>query len=165
MLIFNNVCDSNLLDMLHQDYESQLKEPVLLTSKNWDENLKIGIDGLVKVFPVNDSISKLIRKILVKKVHNTRLYNMNFVYQVMPYQAGISKHCDDTHHFAATLYLNKVWDINYGGIFIYEDNLTLKAHCPTYNTLIVNDNKALHLVTPVTKAATTARVTLQCFGA
>ena len=164
MIIFDNVCDSETLDILHQDLDSKSKESLVLNSKKWDDTLTIGIDGIVTVIPVSDQISKLIRKILIKKIPDTRLYNMNFVYQVMPYQAGISKHYDKLHYFAATLYLNKVWDLNYGGILIYEEDSVLKAHCPTYNTLIVNNNKALHLVTSVTNAAPVARVTLQCFG-
>jgi len=163
MKIFKNVCDQDFLDLIHDDLNIRLQGPTDLSSKGYDESLRIGIETDIVVLRVENHIASMMRKVLIKILPDIRLYDIKFTYQIMPYNAGISKHQDINKPFAATLYLNKVWDLNYGGLLVYEDK-GLRAYCPAYNTLILNTEKTLHLVTPVTKAAPEYRYTLQCFG-
>ena len=70
------------------------------------------------------------------------------------------------YKFGATLYLNDVWDLNWGGIFVWKpnDSNTMKAIAPTHNTLVVNDESELHFVTPISYNTDTFRVTMQIFA-
>ena len=82
-----------------------------------------------------------------------------------PY-SGIAWHNDAGYKFGATLYLNEKWDKNAGGYFLWEEKDTENIHavCPSYNTLVVNDNHEMHCVTTVNPSIPEPRVTLQVWG-
>ena len=83
-----------------------------------------------------------------------------------PEGSNISWHDDNGFSFGATIYLNRHWEINYGGLFVWEDSDTkeLKILCPCKNTMVINDKKEGHCVTHVTSAAPETRMTLQIWG-
>ena len=56
---------------------------------------------------------------------------------------------DDNGRYGCTIYLNKEWDINWGGIFIWYDGEELKALNPTYNMMVLNTHNEDLMVTTV----------------
>ncbi|MEM7358229.1 MAG: 2OG-Fe(II) oxygenase [Pseudomonadota bacterium] len=80
--------------------------------------------------------------------------------------SGIAMHNDWFHAWGATLYLNKTWDPDYGGLFIWRDRESqeLRVQLPEYATLVLNDNREYHMVTPVSTCAEDDRVTIQIWG-
>ena len=166
MHIFENVCTEEFLMEIQEDLSIKLKQSLpdhISSVSHWDASLLVGIEGKSTQITIDNHISKKMRNIIIKKVPEVYQCNMAMSYQIMPYKSGISKHSDGNKKFGATLYLNKHWDIDYGGLLIYEDD-GLKALCPKYNTLMINTPKHLHLVTAVTNAAPESRITLQIFG-
>ena len=80
--------------------------------------------------------------------------------------AGIANHNDSHVGLGATLYLNKFWDINWGGLFVWKDKdekkeYKLNAIFPKQNMLIINDECELHLVTPTAATIPYPRITIQ----
>lgn len=82
---------------------------------------------------------------------------------------ALNWHDDADYTFGATIYLNEEWDIDNGGIFLYqekEDEGTnhIKALVPKKNTMVINDKKEFHAVTPVAYEIKEPRLSIQIFG-
>ena len=73
-------------------------------------------------------------------------------------------HNDFAYRFGATIYLNNEWHINQGGLFVYKQNNEHKVYVPEFNSMVLNDDKSWHLVTPVSVYAGKFRTTLQIWG-
>ncbi len=83
--------------------------------------------------------------------------------------SGINWHEDGKYSYGATIYLNKGWDANYGGIFVWKDSNQkrvgkLNAYSPVFNSMVLNDQHNDHLVTMVSPFAPENRFTLQIWG-
>ena len=68
----------------------------------------------------------------------------------------------DEVRFAATLYLNKEWDDNWGGLFLYKKNDCIHAEAPRFNKLVFNDQNYEHATSMLTSTAP-FRFTVQLF--
>lgn len=87
-------------------------------------------------------------------------------YEVMSYiwmpGSYIPWHDDHVHEEALTLYLNPVWDDDWGGIFLYKTAVGIGGVIPEFNTAVRNKNNIFHTVTPVIHGAP-PRCTIQIF--
>lgn len=77
--------------------------------------------------------------------------------------AGIAQHTDNVYDFSATIYLNKTWNVNQGGLFLWKEKETIDytAIVPEYNSMLLNTSAYEHLVTPVAYDSPEVRHTLQ----
>ena len=75
----------------------------------------------------------------------------------------INFHNDTGKGYGITIYMNDVWDPDYGGWFVWQDNNTQewKTILPQRNLMVVNDIQEFHSVTPVSQQN---RFTLQIWG-
>jgi len=75
----------------------------------------------------------------------------------------IPTHADAIYSKTITVYLNKRWSYNDGGLFHWQekDSLEWKTISPTYNKAVVNDSGFLHGTTPV--KSIDFRITVQTF--
>ena len=71
-------------------------------------------------------------------------------------------HNDHVFKLASTIYLNKEWHRDYGGLFLYEHKDQLKAIVPKYNHAVINPNGVVHGTSIVSPKAP-IRETLQLF--
>jgi len=71
-------------------------------------------------------------------------------------------HNDGTHYGGLSVYLNDVWDKDYGGYFLYEDNEEIKAIIPERNLAVLQIGGVHHCTTPVNFNGN-MRITLQVF--
>jgi hypothetical protein len=79
--------------------------------------------------------------------------------------SGITFHNDANYAFGATIYLNKKWNPDHGGIFIWEvSNRQYRGVCPEFNAMVLNDLGQNHQVTAISPYAKDARITIQIFG-
>lgn len=81
--------------------------------------------------------------------------------------ASLAMHDDSGWDFGATVYMNRTWNKNLGGVFLYSvDEYSDKwnAVFPSFNTMILNTERVPHLVTPISYQATEYRVSLQVWG-
>lgn len=63
---------------------------------------------------------------------------------------------------ALTVYLNREWDPDFGGYFLYEDGEEVKAILPKRNTAVMQYGSLMHCTTPVNFEGD-LRITLQAF--
>jgi Rps23 Pro-64 3,4-dihydroxylase Tpa1-like proline 4-hydroxylase len=89
---------------------------------------------------------------------------MKFMIYVWTKGSWINWHGDAHAKQAVTIYLNKDWHYNDGGLFIWQDETTseLKVVEPKFNTLVYNEGSMMHGTTPVT-SSTSLRITVQGF--
>ena len=94
--------------------------------------------------------------------------NLNDYLRLMAYVwtegSWINWHDDGSHKQALTVYLNRDWEPNDGGYFLYVENKSQERRVidPAFNTLVYNDEKEAHATTPVSTSKK-LRITLQGF--
>tara|TARA_B100002019_G_C21216830_1_gene572493 strand:- start:666 stop:1169 length:504 start_codon:yes stop_codon:yes gene_type:complete len=165
MKVLNNVLSEDLIQEISKELKNKIQSDSWGTSEVfWEPSLRLNSTGTVLISNCSDRIQKL----LLSELENVLPeYSEVFVkYHLWQKGSAISCHQDMNYKFGATLYLNDVWDLNWGGIFVWKpnDSNTMKAIAPTHNTLVVNDESELHFVTPISYNTDTFRVTMQIFA-
>ncbi len=74
----------------------------------------------------------------------------------------ITWHNDGVYAAGLTIYLNKIWDKNWGGLFLYEENDEIKAIPPKRNLGVLQIGGVDHATTTINYGAD-YRITLQMF--
>ena len=165
MKLYKNVLSQNTLALVNRELSNFMEDTEKWTCSNfkWKSNIKTNISGSTMISFISVGVSELILQDLGDIIPPINHKKMQY-YVWLP-NSGISVHNDAHATFGATIYLNESWDINDGGIFIYQhDGDDWRAHVPEFNTLVVNDIHALHMVTPVSPFAKHNRYTIQIFG-
>lgn len=132
----------------------------------WSEEIHAGIKG--------SCMSSLASKELSEKIETDiksflpKTYKSLYIqFHVFQYYAGVAVHDDGDRKFGATIYLNKHWDANWGGIFLWkenEDDEVLKGILPKQNMMVLNDERQMHLVTPISPDCKEPRCSIQIWG-
>ena len=106
----------------------------------------------------------------------SKISTMFYIWQP---HSGISKHTDHGYDYAATIYLNPYWDIDWGGTFLYYnneidwnnskkeymfDNDNWRLVNPECRTMVLNTDETLHMVTPISPLCPEMRYTIQIWG-
>ena len=89
---------------------------------------------------------------------------MQVNYYRWPPHSYIPMHDDGHRVAAATIYLNKEWYPNWGGLFLYkrDEDPQINTFFPSYNCCVINNNQILHGTSAVTSEAQD-RETVQVF--
>lgn len=163
------VIHDSITDELYEDITKELKETI--SSGNWSCSLLKwewtilrGVKGACLFTRVSDTLKhKIVDEI--KQYFPKDYTDYIILFYIWTYNSGIPSHDDGHNKAAATLYLNENWSVDYGGIFIWEDeSLDGEKHrcvCPKKKTMVVNDKHEFHLVTPVSQDAPEYRYTIQ----
>ena len=166
MLIYRTVLSDNTLQAIDQEQQNLTLQPQWQSSAlHWQNVLLEGIDGECLSTEVSSNLKELILNDIAKLLPPTS--NLMIQHYLWMRNSGIAWHEDSHKKFGATIYLNKEWHVNWGGIFLYAvENRSpqdeLKAVFPAHNTMIVNDLQEYHAVTPVNVKV--VRTTLQIWG-
>jgi len=161
--IFKNVLDSETMNNVINDFKSCLDQNIWRNSQLcWDKRLVNKVTGDCSITPIKDNIASQIKKCVADKLPSAE--KIQFQYQIWKQNSGTSLHNDQGYKYAATIYLNASWHVDDGGIFMWKEGDELKAFCPECNTMVLNDEKTLHLVTIVSPLATEFRCTIQIWG-
>lgn len=166
MKLHKNVLTENTLEIINREFNNFMQTPENWSSSTfeWSEGIKRNISGPVLIKFLSDGCRSLVLEEIQKYIP-TSVENVVLKYYVWTPNSGISDHTDGVYKFGATIYLNESWDVNDGGIFLYQHDVDdWRAHVPTFNTMVVNDSRSLHLVTPVSAFARHNRYTIQIFG-
>lgn len=165
MKLYKNVLAQNTLMLINRELTNFIEDGMNWTCSNfkWKPNIKINISGATMIRDVSEGLMHVIFEDLEDILPPMKKRSIQ--YCVWTPNSGISTHNDAKYKFGATIYLNDIWDINDGGIFLYQhDGDDWRAHIPTFNTMMINDTGTLHMVTPVSPFAKNNRYTLQIFG-
>lgn len=165
MDLYHNVLSGDILDKCTIELNSLLHEPVWKVSDQfWDRSIQVGVTGVCTSTLVKEPLRQQIHGAIQSLLPEHK--NLMIQHYIWHKHGAISLHDDSGHKFGATIYLNKNWNIDNGGIFVWKNNLTheLHAHCPEYNSLMLNSKCELHLVTPISPLTSENRITLQIWG-
>ena len=144
----------------------------------WSEGIRECISGSCIVTSTSDEIKKMVLDQIQNYLPSTASDISVMFYIWQPYSA-ISKHTDPGYKFAATIYLNEIWDIDWGGTFLYynkkidwehseeeymTDHNNWKVVVPEFGTMVLNTDETLHMVTPLSPLSPELRYTIQIWG-
>lgn len=145
----------------------------------WDKSVRNHIYGscVVALTPrnVHDRVMEEVLKYMPEFCNEGMVKSCTTMFYIWQPYSGISKHDDRGYPFAATIYLNQGWDIDWGGNFLYYDNIiksedymydheNWKVVVPELGNMIVNNDKTMHLVTPISPTCPELRYTIQIWG-
>lgn len=154
--------DNKIEDIL---YKSNPDVPNFTTSlTSWEDNLKKSSSPIIR-YVLNENDIELFQ-ILKKEIESKISYYIDgIVIHFSPKLSYIPWHNDSHVTAALTIYLNKIWDINWGGYFLYNKNNEIKAIIPEFNLGVLQRGG----VTGVSHCVTTTnmdadlRISLQLF--
>ena len=85
-------------------------------------------------------------------------------YCVGPGGSYVPWHYDDNYgikKIGSTIFLNKKWDRNEGGLYLYEKNNNIYGEVPEFNKMILNDHTLYHALSMVATKAVQPSTVLQ----
>jgi len=167
MIVINNCLPEHVADIVSEGFNNTLNDNIgwSINENFWPPSLLNSVVGVVSQRIVVGDILYRLKQALSSHLpkHNDAKYQ----YYNWHKMSGIALHEDHGYSFGATLYLNKKWDPNWGGVFIWgedSNNLT-NAIIPQYNTLVINTPPMKsHLVTTISPLAPESRKTIQIWG-
>ena len=129
---------------------------------HWSQHIRQS-SAAVLVRDYDEVLSRLILDALLKSgiVEHDRYAVMSYAWTRLSY---IPWHNDANHSEALTIYLNDVWEKDWGGLFLYEDeDGSIRGFAPAFNCGLKNRSNVLHATTPVTLDAPEPRFSIQIF--
>ena len=149
-------CYNYAIDKYHSN------DMVFKTNNVWNNNIVFDSTPILIHTPSyqNNICKKIKAEILHKTGLSCNFKNLHF-YFFTP-MSHISWHDDTDHDGGITIYLNKTWDKNSGGAFMFKNNDSINALYPIQNGANVVVGNIEHCVSPTTKNSE-IRMTIQCF--
>jgi Rps23 Pro-64 3,4-dihydroxylase Tpa1-like proline 4-hydroxylase len=167
MRVINNFTSPDFIAEILKENQDLMYENVWRSNLGWQNDI-VSPNGVVLIRPLNDNQKKELLQSL--KIHDLvptdkqieldaqayMWHNLSFI----PWHSD--KENDDEVRYAATLYLNKEWNNNWGGLFLYKKNDNIYAEAPRFNLLVFNDQNYEHATSMLTSNAP-FRYTIQLF--
>jgi hypothetical protein len=175
--VYKNFFDSDCLKFIEESIEKSKNTANLRTSYAWNPAI-IHQSAPVMIYDMQDvGILREQMKIKLKKDIDVNFDAANFMIYYWPVGSYIPWHDDGHVNFTATLYCNKFWDRDWGGLFLYDENNKILAEVPEWNKLVIQTDKEWHSTTSITRPffwpevstnntveiVSTVRTTLQIF--
>ena len=126
---------------------------------NWEAYLTDGLDGTVWIRTIYGQLKREIAAHIPYEGTDP----LNMMFYVWTPGSGINWH-QDGPRFTATLYLNDVWQMKDGGLFLFKEDGETKAFNPQANTLNVNTKDLEHMVTTIAPEPEQLRYSVQIFS-
>ena len=161
--IFDNFFDDALYNECYEYSISKIGSPEMSFRTNhfWKPNvIKDSNLVLIHVLSPDNKLHQTISDIIKNKCQIDTLKIIQFYYWTEG--SHIPWHNDGSHSGGITIYLNKSWDEDWGGIFLYKDGDTINGYYPKPNRSIMQCGGIPHSVAPTTKNSE-VRLTMQIF--
>lgn len=160
--VVRDILPPNFITALKNIVHSNVYQYKWATNLGWESEL-IKKSAQVAMFDLNGTAFEAEIIQVYKKHFDISKYNFNINYNLWHNGSYIAFHNDAHVVYGSTIYLNKIWDKNYGGLYLYyQDKDTLKAIVPEYNLGIINTNQLHHGVSIISNDAP-IRETIQLF--
>ncbi len=167
MNVINNFISIDFIDEVLKENKELIYENVWRSNLGWQDEI-VSPNGVVLIRPLSTTQKNTLTEALKK--HNLipsdkkieldaqayMWHNLSFI----PWHSD--KDSNDDVRYAATLYLNKEWDDNWGGLFLYKINDKILAEAPRFNKLVFNDKNYEHATSMLTSNSP-FRFTVQLF--
>ena len=161
---FNNFLDFKLINEIESYVDASLKsqEPRWNTSVQWKQPIQRSTPP-IPILLLPDKFTIPIHKTLKEKAGLTWKEStppQPSQYYLYPPGGYIGWHDDVIYEFASIIFLNPVWNLDWGGVFLYEDlkGLGLRGEFPAFNKCLVNGGGVPHAVSRICPDAPLRRV-------
>lgn len=161
--------EEEYIESLLQEYHTAKEEGKLKKNKTaWNEYLWKGNFGEVNLLPLHHWYFYFLEKFKhIEEFKNFHLKGINL--HIWENGSGINWHNDnDTNglkRIGATIYLNKEWDLNYGGLFLYKKDGDDRWYKPNYNECVWFKSPMDHAVSIISNNVPEPRLSVQLFFA
>ncbi len=160
-----NFLDYPTYKKLHYDTFRSSLIKLHSTKKTWDKGLKYGYKDFVKKTHLDEKYKPLQKiKILLENnpFHKVKFENFEPLIHSMKDGTGINWHDDHGHIYGITYYINRRWNLKFGGEFLFQ-NKNANGFIPLVgNSIVIIKAPLEHKVTPVMKPII-PRKTIQIF--
>ena len=160
----NNFLDETFINNFIQNIikESQEYKPIWKSNINWGENIVKG-SSLVLAYEINKENLNYIKSKFIEL--NNKFKDKEIVGHFYIWTKGchIPMHNVSNYEYGCTIYLNKYWDIDWGGLYIWKEGDKLNIEKPEFNKLIINKGNTKHGTTLLNYNVPEERLTLQIF--
>jgi hypothetical protein len=161
---FEEVFEPDFCNFLLRDSRSKLASGREFTRSNYQwADVIVRASQPVLVRDYDPALTAIILGQLIKRgvVESDEFAVMNYAWSRLSY---IPWHNDGMHKLGISIYLNDVWDKDWGGIFLYMDqDMGIRGYAPKFNTCVRNGGHVMHATTMVTTDAESPRLTVQLF--
>jgi Rps23 Pro-64 3,4-dihydroxylase Tpa1-like proline 4-hydroxylase len=152
-----------LIDNKIKDIFNQKTERAIFSSSisHWSEYLKSSSTPILRyVMDASDTnLVSSLKKEIEKKIP---YYVDDIIIHIFPKLSYIPWHNDGGHKAALTIYINELWEANWGGFFMYKIDENIFAIKPERNLAILQNSGLPHCVT-TTNIDADFRISIQCF--
>ena len=135
------------------------------TKKTWIKGLKYGYRKYVENTSLDTRYKPLQKiKILLETnpFHRVKINNFEPLIHSMNDGSGINWHNDGIHKYGITYYINRRWNLKFGGEFLFQDD-NANGFIPLVgNSIVIIKSPLAHKVTPVMEPIV-PRKTIQIF--
>lgn len=133
----------------------------MVSNLRWEDNI-VNKSAPVLIYPFNYDTIPFFKQ-LCKEIESKIPYVVSSIaFYTWTNLSYIPWHSDRAYKAALTIYLNKNWDENWGGIFLYKQNNEIKGIIPEKNKAILQEGSLQHSVSMITPDSD-YRYTLQLF--
>lgn len=164
ILKIENIIDPNLISEVDSFIESIFTNPeskILTSFNSWDKGLLKSSSPVLRY--VIDKLDSNIYTLIKKEVERKVDYKVrNIMIYFWPNLSYIGWHNDLPHDAGLTIYMNKKWDKNWGGFFLYEEGGEIRGIAPERNLGVLQIGGVSHAVSTVNYGAD-IRTTIQIF--
>lgn len=165
MNIIKNFLDEENMQNLWNKYEQSKGHPLFEINDlgRWVSPLYQGNFGPVYILRLDEW-----RDFFYDKLCNVSLfkdYQLSACFMhIWQKGSGIRWHEDGTgNRIGVTIYMNRKWDVNWGGIFLYQKNGDNKWYCPEYNDCVYFESPLWHSVSIISNDIPEPRMSVQLF--
>jgi hypothetical protein len=164
MDIILNFLPEDLLDRILDELVETPTYSSNLTS--WPHDLIRG-SGAILLYEITGDLLADIKAEILSRMPGLEVHadlNWNMMLHVGTTMSFIPWHNDETHVHTLTLYLNKIWEPNHAGYFLFkaEDNMLIQAVLPQYNMCLSYVPPIMHSVV-MSSLDAPKRISLQVF--
>jgi len=159
-----NFLEVSFIDTLVENVikESQQYKPIWKSNINWGENIVKG-SSLVLAYELKKKDLEYIKFKFVEL--DSKFKDKEIIGHLYIWTKGsfIPIHNDSNYSYGCTIYLNKNWEIDWGGLYLWLDNDSIHAEKPEFNKVVINKGNIRHGTTLLNYNAPEDRITLQIF--
>ncbi len=167
--IIPNFLSQETIDLIFKKYEDSKGKAAFEINEmgRWGADLYAGNFGPVYIISMYEELAAYFqyRFKSIPEFDEYKTVSACFLH-IWQHGSGINWHHDslgDNHRVGFTIYLNPNWNVNWGGLFLWEKHGQTGWICPQYNMAVWLKSPLWHSVSLITRAAPTPRFSLQLF--
>tara|TARA_B100000809_G_C14937047_1_gene459015 strand:+ start:112 stop:609 length:498 start_codon:yes stop_codon:yes gene_type:complete len=155
-----NFLDASVIESISKYVGENMNKPMWNTNVSWQKGIVKG-GGQVATTRL-EQFDDIMKEQYVKSDEKFKDMSVECRFYIWNRGSHIPWHNDKKYKFGSTIYLNKGWHRDDGGLFLWEDeNQQIHAEVPEFNKMVLNDDGTSHAVSMISNQSPQLRTTLQ----